>query len=53
MDEVVAIKSIKVTESPEAANGLDHTALREIRLMQELNHDNICKVSSVAAYCMS
>ena len=43
-DEIVAIKKIKVTESPEAQNGLDHTALREIRLMQELCHDNVCRV---------
>lgn len=43
-EEIVAIKSIKVTQSPEAANGLDHTALREIRFMQELEHDNICQV---------
>eukprot|EP00124_Ichthyophonus_hoferi_P001574 Ihof_evm13s85 gene=Ihof_evmTU13s85 len=40
-----AIKKIK--KSPFPQDGLDRTALREIRLMQELNHENVMELADV------
>eukprot|EP01134_Creolimax_fragrantissima_P001816 CFRG1816T1 len=46
-NRVVAIKRIKLSESEEARNGIDHGALREIRYMQEVNHVNVLKLLDV------
>jgi cyclin-dependent kinase 7 len=38
---IVAVKKIKLGQRREAKDGLNRTALREIKLLQELNHPNI------------
>ncbi|XP_067084319.1 cyclin-dependent kinase 7 isoform X4 [Osmerus mordax] len=38
---IVAIKKIKVGHRTEAKDGINRTALREIKLLQELSHSNI------------
>ncbi|XP_013413448.1 cyclin-dependent kinase 7 [Lingula anatina] len=40
-DRVVAVKKIKVGSRREAADGVNRTALREIKFLQELSHTNI------------
>ncbi|XP_076443243.1 cyclin-dependent kinase 7-like [Babylonia areolata] len=40
-DTIVAVKKIKVGTRVEAADGINRTALREIKLLQELSHPNI------------
>jgi len=40
-DEIVAVKKIKLGTRAEAKDGINRTALREIKLLQELNHPNI------------
>ncbi|KAL3990947.1 Cyclin-dependent kinase 7 [Acanthocheilonema viteae] len=40
-NEFVAIKKIKLGSRHEAMDGVNRTALREIKLLQELHHDNI------------
>uniref|UniRef100_A0A8C4NXL2 Cyclin-dependent kinase 7 n=1 Tax=Dicentrarchus labrax TaxID=13489 RepID=A0A8C4NXL2_DICLA len=40
-DNIVAIKKIKVGHRTEAKDGINRTALREIKLLQELHHPNI------------
>lgn len=40
-DMIVAVKKIKFGNREEAKDGLNRTALREIKLLQELNHRNI------------
>ncbi|KAL5004178.1 hypothetical protein ScPMuIL_017634 [Solemya velum] len=40
-DDIVAVKKIKVGTRAEAADGINRTALREIKLLQELSHRNI------------
>ncbi|BFY97243.1 hypothetical protein BsWGS_00283 [Bradybaena similaris] len=40
-DTIVAVKKIKLGSRTEAADGINRTALREIKLLQELAHDNI------------
>uniref|UniRef100_A0A7N8X3C3 Cyclin-dependent kinase 7 n=1 Tax=Mastacembelus armatus TaxID=205130 RepID=A0A7N8X3C3_9TELE len=40
-DTLVAIKKIKVGHRTEAKDGINRTALREIKLLQELHHPNI------------
>ncbi|KAK7115796.1 cyclin-dependent kinase 7-like [Littorina saxatilis] len=40
-DAVVAVKKIKVGTRVEAADGINRTALREIKLLQELSHVNV------------
>lgn len=40
-DEIVAVKKIKLGSREEAKDGINRTALREIKLMQELNHENV------------
>uniref|UniRef100_A0A8C2CAV0 Cyclin-dependent kinase 7 n=1 Tax=Cyprinus carpio TaxID=7962 RepID=A0A8C2CAV0_CYPCA len=44
---IVAIKKIKVGHRTEAKDGINRTALREIKLLQELTHPNIIGVSHV------
>uniref|UniRef100_A0A7N8YEG2 Cyclin-dependent kinase 7 n=1 Tax=Mastacembelus armatus TaxID=205130 RepID=A0A7N8YEG2_9TELE len=43
-DTLVAIKKIKVGHRTEAKDGINRTALREIKLLQELHHPNIIGV---------
>lgn len=43
-DTIVAIKKIKVGHRTEAKDGINRTALREIKLLQELHHPNIIGV---------
>jgi len=40
-NKIVAVKKIKVGQRSEAADGINRTALREIKLLQELKHENI------------
>lgn len=40
-DTIVAVKKIKVGTRTEAADGINRTALREIKYLQELSHPNI------------
>jgi len=46
-DLVVAVKKIKLGSSAEAKDGINRTALREIKLLQELHHDNIIGLRDV------
>lgn len=39
--KIVAVKKIKVGSRAEAKDGINRTALREIKLLQELKHDNV------------
>uniref|UniRef100_A0A1I7WDU7 Cyclin-dependent kinase 7 n=1 Tax=Heterorhabditis bacteriophora TaxID=37862 RepID=A0A1I7WDU7_HETBA len=48
--EFVAIKKIKLGSRAEAKDGINRTALREIKLLQEIHHDNIIGVSYL--WCM-
>ncbi|XP_060519575.1 cyclin-dependent kinase 7 [Cylas formicarius] len=40
-DNIVAVKKIKIGSREEAQDGINRTALREIKLLQELHHDNL------------
>nr|CAD7200127.1 unnamed protein product [Timema douglasi] len=40
-DTIVAVKKIKLGSRAEAKDGINRTALREIKLLQELKHPNI------------
>lgn len=40
-NEIVAVKKIKIGNREEAADGINRTALREIKLLHELQHENI------------
>lgn len=40
-DNIVAVKKIKVGNRIEAQDGINRTALREIKLLQELHHKNL------------
>ncbi|XP_071964317.1 cyclin-dependent kinase 7-like [Antedon mediterranea] len=40
-DNIVAVKKIKLGHRSEAKDGVNRTALREIKLLQELHHENI------------
>jgi len=40
-DEIVAVKKIKLGNRDEARDGINRTALREIKLLQEISHENI------------
>lgn len=41
---IVAVKKIKIGARVEAKDGINRTALREIKLLQELHHPNIIGV---------
>uniref|UniRef100_A0A0N5ADR9 Cyclin-dependent kinase 7 n=1 Tax=Syphacia muris TaxID=451379 RepID=A0A0N5ADR9_9BILA len=49
-DEFVAIKKIKLGSRHEAKDGVNRTALREIKLLQELHHDNIIGLLNVIGH---
>ncbi|KAF6198068.1 hypothetical protein GE061_007814 [Apolygus lucorum] len=51
-DNIVAVKKIKVGSQDEARDGINRTALREIKLLQELHHPNIIGLLDVFG-CMS
>lgn len=40
-DNIVAVKKIKLGSREEAQDGINRTALREIKLLQELHHENL------------
>lgn len=40
-EKIVAVKKIKLGSRQEAADGINRTALREIKLLQELSHPNL------------
>ncbi|KAJ8985551.1 hypothetical protein NQ317_019935 [Molorchus minor] len=40
-DNIVAVKKIKLGSRQEAQDGINRTALREIKLLQEINHKNL------------
>lgn len=40
-DAIVAVKKIKIGSRAEAKDGINRTALREIKILQELKHPNI------------
>ena len=40
-DQIVAVKKIKIGSREEAQDGINRTALREIKLLHELHHDNL------------
>lgn len=40
-DIIVAVKKIKLGSRLEVKDGINRTALREIKLLQELSHDNL------------
>ncbi|XP_066148397.1 cyclin-dependent kinase 7 [Euwallacea fornicatus] len=40
-DRIVAVKKIKLGTREEAQDGINRTALREIKLLQELDHENL------------
>jgi len=44
---IVAVKKIKLGSRSEAKDGINRTALREIKLLQEIQHDNIIRLSDV------
>jgi len=46
-DRIVAVKKIKLGSRAEAQDGINRTALREIKLLQELNHRNIIELVDV------
>lgn len=46
-DTEVAIKKIKLGNIQEAQDGVNRTALREIKLLQELRHDNVIALLDV------
>uniref|UniRef100_A0A8B9S2Y6 [RNA-polymerase]-subunit kinase n=1 Tax=Apteryx owenii TaxID=8824 RepID=A0A8B9S2Y6_APTOW len=48
-NQIVAIKKIKLGHRSEAKDGINRTALREIKLLQELSHPNIIGVSKMNA----
>ncbi len=49
-EDIVAVKKIKLGSRAEAKDGVNRTALREIKLLQELQHDNIISLRDVFGY---
>lgn len=46
-DDIVAVKKIKLGSRDEARDGINRTALREIKLLQELHHENVIALLDV------
>jgi len=46
-DLIVAVKKIKLGSRAEARDGINRTALREIKLLQELSHPNVIALRDV------
>lgn len=46
-DEIVAVKKIKLGSRAEAKDGINRTALREIKILQELSHPHVIGVIMV------
>jgi cyclin-dependent kinase 7 len=46
-DEIVAVKKIKLGSKEDARDGINRTALREIKLLQELHHENVIHLLDV------
>lgn len=46
-DDIVAVKKIKLGSREEARDGINRTALREIKLLQELHHENVIALLDV------
>ena len=46
-DKVVAVKKIKLGSRSEAKDGINRTALREIKLLQEIHHENVINLIDV------
>jgi len=46
-DVIVAVKKIKLGSRTEAADGINRTALREIKILREINHPNIISLLDV------
>jgi len=46
-DRIVAVKKIKLGTRAEAKDGINRTALREIKLLQELHHKNVIELVDV------
>ena len=49
-DRIVAVKKIKIGGKSEVRDGINRTALREIKLLQELNHPNIIGLRDVLGH---
>ena len=43
-NNIVAVKKIKLGNRAEAKDGINRTALREIKLLRELQHENIIQI---------
>lgn len=48
--EIVAIKKIKLGSREEAKDGINRTAIREIKLLKEIHHDNIITLRDVIGH---
>ena len=46
-DKIVAVKKIKLGSRAEAKDGINRTALREIKLLQEIKHKNCIELVDV------
>ncbi|XP_026681809.1 cyclin-dependent kinase 7 [Diaphorina citri] len=49
-DMIVAVKKIKLGTHADAKDGINRTALREIKLLQELHHENVLGLTDVFGY---
>lgn len=49
-DTIVAVKKIKVGSQAEIKDGINRTALREIKLLQEVHHPNVLGLLDVFGY---
>ncbi|KAL1445873.1 hypothetical protein WDU94_003545 [Cyamophila willieti] len=49
-DMIVAVKKIKLGTHADAKDGINRTALREIKLLQELTHENVLGLTDVFGY---
>jgi len=49
-NNIVAVKKIKLGSRLEARDGINRTALREIKIMQEIHHENLLSLQDVFGY---